>query len=692
MPKLTINNQTVEVPEGYTVLQAAQLVDIEIPVFCFHSRLNIAGNCRMCLVELKNSPKPIASCAMPATEGMVVETKTESVKKAREGVLKFLLLNHPLDCPICDQGGECDLQDITMAYGSPISQYEESKRAVAPKNMGPLIKAFMNRCIHCTRCVRFARDVAGVQEMGAVGRGEHMEITTYLNQTLTSELSGNMVDLCPVGALTSAPYSYKGRPWDLKSTESIDVMDALGSHIRIDTAHMKVMRILPRLNEEINEEWISDKTRYACDALQRQRLDQPYVRQNGQLVPASWEEAFTKIKNSLKKIEGHQIAALAGDFADVESMKILKDICAHYKTPHLECRLDGAYSDPGNRSSYIFNTTIQGIEEADFCFIVGANLRAEAPLIHGRLHKSFLKGGIKIAYLGGALPLHRQFTFDYEDLGDDINLISNFMKDKHPLIAHLKNAKKPMIILGQEVLRRLDGGIIFKHLVDFAEKFSFIQKDWNGFNVLQTSAGRVGGLDIGFVSQKNGKNAKEILSAARLKEIKALYLLGADEIPFEGLESTFMIYQGHHGDKGAHHADVILPGATYTEKNATYVNAEGRVQQTAQALFPPGQAKEDWRILKDLAEFLGISLPYQTLGGVRDHMALDNAVFEPKRLGFCVPTPWKSSGMEGKIEHGTLAPSHNLFYMTDVISRHSPTMARCMREIAVHPVKEAAYA
>lgn len=680
MPKLIINGQEITVPEGYTVLQAAQLVDVEIPVFCFHERLRIAGNCRMCLVELNNSPKPIASCAMPASEGMVINTKTEMVQKARKGVLEFLLINHPLDCPICDQGGECDLQDITMAYGPSTSRYRENKRAVPQKNMGPLVKTFMTRCIHCTRCVRFAQEIAGVPELGAVNRGEHTEITTYLDHTLTSELSGNVIDLCPVGALTSGPYSFKGRPWELTPIETVDVFDAVGSNIRADIFGLKVMRILPRLNEDINEEWISDKTRFAVDGLMRQRIDQPYVRRQGRLEKATWSEAFSLIKKEINKCSGNEIAALAGDLTDVESMISLKDLMQSLGSPHMDCRQAGEALNPNYRSWYLFNTSFNGIEEADFCLVIGANLRIDAPLVHARLRKRALLGGFDVAYVGGKLPSHRDFTFPVDYLGDNPNTIKDIIAGKHSVSSKILNAKNPMIILGMDALTRSDGHALIESLGAYASATPIIQNDWNGFNILHKAAGRVGGLDIGFVPQKDGKSTLDILNAASTGEIKVVYLLGADEIDFDLLKKAFVIYQGHHGDRGAHVADVVLPGATFIEKNATYVNMEGRVQQTIQGLQPPGEAKEDWRIVAALAESLGQTLPYNTLDDVRKRMIKENVIFE--RLDEISKMPWRPMpNLKSTVSSESFKPASWSFYMTDPISRHSPTMAKCIQEI-----------
>ena len=676
MVKLTIDNLAVEVPEGTTVLQAAQQLGIEIPIFCYHPRLAIAGNCRMCLVEMEKSPKPIASCAMPATEGMIIHTTTPMVHESRRGVLEFLLINHPLDCPICDQGGECDLQDITVAYGPSTSRFRENKRAVPEKYMGPLIKTFMNRCIHCTRGIRFSTEIAGVPEMGAIGRGEDMEITNYLDQAISSELSGNLVDICPVGALTSRPYAFKGRPWDLVKTESIDVMDAVGSHIRIDTYGMKVIRVLPRLCEDINEEWISDKTRHACDGLSQQRLDQPYVRRQGKLEPATWEQAFDTIKARLSQISGTRMAALAGDMADVESMLVLKELMTALGSPHLDCRQKGEACAVNDRASYLFNTTIAGIERADACLIIDSTLRQEAPLIQARLRKRYLQGHFVSAYIGGDLPVNQGFTWPIEHLGNSPELLDQILTGDHAFAKILDQASYPMIVIGQTALQRPDGAAILKKAQEIAQKYTMVKDDWNGFNVVQQAASRVGGLDVGFTPGVQGKSTKDILKACQSSDIDTVYLLGVDEIEAHAFGSAFVIYQGHHGDRGAHRADVILPGAAYSEKEATYVNTEGRVQQTLQALLPPGDAKEDWRIVRALAEKLGINLPYQNLTQVRTAMTNTNAIFG--QVNQITPALWQTFDLPtGTLEAVPFAPHTFRFYETDPISRSSKTMAAC---------------
>ena len=682
MPKITIDGRTIEVEGGTTVLQAARSLETEIPVFCYHERLDVAGNCRMCLVEQENAPKPIASCAMPVMDGMVIHTNTDKVRKAREGVLEFLLMHHPLDCPICDQGGECDLQDITMSYGRGESRFDCDKRAVPEKYMGPLIKTFMTRCIHCTRCVRFADRVGGKPELGGVARGENAEITTYLDASIKTELAGNLVDVCPVGALTSRPYSYQGRPWELRKTNSIDVHDAVGSNISVQTFGMKVRRILPRLHEGINEEWISDKTRHACDALALQRLDRPYIREKGKLIPATFEEAFTKIGAKLKKLEGKKIAALAGDLADCESMIALKDLMGQLGSPHLDCVLDRAALSTKTRGQYLFNTPIADLEKADFALIIGANVRADASMVHTRLRKRYLEGGFKAAYVGGALDPDRDFTFAYDNLGDDvITVLEDIQSAKHPLSKTLKKAKNPVVIVGYDALKRADGMAILAKASDIAEAYGMVREDWNGFNVLHKAASRVGGLDVGFIPQTGGMTKEKIESACEKGDIEFLYLLGVDDdICPTKTKKAFKVYQGHHGDLGAHNADVVLPGAAYTEKDATYVNLEGRVQQTYLALNPPGEAKSDWRILRALsAVVLDKPLPYDTLEQVRERLQKVNPIF--KTLDEVVPADWKPISSKGALKTTNFAPSPFDFYRTNVIARTSPTMAKCVQEL-----------
>src|SRR5580658_6235703 len=565
MPKLTINGTAVEVPPGLTVLQACQLAGVEVAHFCFHQRLAIAGNCRMCLVEMEKSPKPIASCAMPAADGMVIHTDSKMAKKARHGVMEFLLINHPLDCPICDQGGECDLQDEAMAYGFDRGRFLENKRAVKDKDFGPLVKTSMNRCIHCTRCIRFATEIAGAPELGATGRGEDMEIGTYIEHALTSELSGNIIDLCPVGALTSKPYAFVTRSWELRKTESIDVLDAVGANIRVDSRGPQVLRILPRLNEDVNEEWLGDRGRFAVDGLMKRRLDRPYVRRDGKLAEASWAEAFAAIAARLEGVAGERIAAIVGDLCDAESMLALKDLMTALGSPHLDCRQDGAKLPAGPRGAYVFNTGIAGIDEADVCLLIGTNPRWEAALVNARLRKRYLRGGFKAFNIGPKLDL----TFPVTQLGLGPEVLTDLADGNHSWIETLQAAKHPMLIIGQGALARPDGAEILGLARQLAENAGLVREDWNGFNVLHLAAARVGGLDLGFVPGEGGRDVAGILEGAGSGAIEIVYLLGADEIDTSKLGSAFVIYQGHHGDAGAARADVVLPGSAYTEKDGT---------------------------------------------------------------------------------------------------------------------------
>jgi len=671
MPKLTIDGKPIEVPAGATVLQACELAGVEIPRFCYHERLSVAGNCRMCLVEQEKAPKPIASCAMPAAEGMVIRTDSPMVRQARRGVMEFLLANHPLDCPICDQGGECDLQDQAVAYGMDHGRYAEAKRAVRDKNFGPLVKTSMNRCIHCTRCVRFSTEVAGVEELGAIGRGEHMEISTYIERALHSELSANIIDLCPVGALTSKPYAFVARPWELQSTESIDVLDAVGSNINIDTRGREVLRILPRLNEAVNEEWISDKTRFACDGLIRQRLDRPYVRREGRLKPASWPEAFQAIADRMRGLPGERIAAIAGDLIDAESMLALKDLMSFLGSPHLDCRQDGAALDSSCRAGYLFNTGIAGIERADACLIIGSNPRWEAPIINARILKRSHQGRFPVGVIGQRLDL----TYKYDHLGEGPDILQAVAEGRHPFAETLKKAARPMLILGQGALARPDGSAVLHLARRLAEGAGLVKEGWNGFNLLHTAAARVGGLEVGFVPGRGGRDATGILSGAAAGEIDAVYLLGADEIDMARLGKAFVVYQGHHGDAGAHRADVVLPGAAYTEKDGTYMNTEGRAQLALRAVFPPGDARDDWSILRALSQALGRPLPYDDLGQLRRRLYQLNPRFQ--RLGAVEPAVWGEFGRPGSLSAEPFRSPIANFYMTDPISRASETMAQC---------------
>ncbi|WIM14007.1 NADH-quinone oxidoreductase subunit NuoG [Enhydrobacter sp.] len=672
MPKMKIDNVEIEVPAGITVLQACEMAGVEIPRFCYHERLSIAGNCRMCLVEQEKAPKPIASCAMPVAEGMVIKTNTPMVKKARNGVMEFLLINHPLDCPICDQGGECDLQDQAMAFGFDRSRYLENKRAVPDKELGPLVKTSMNRCIHCTRCIRFATEVAGVEELGATGRGEGMEVTTYVEHTLTSELSGNLVDLCPVGALTSKPYAYEARSWELRKTESVDVLDALGANIRVDTRGAVVMRVLPRLNDDVNEEWIGDKTRHAIDGLRYQRLDRPYVRKQGKLAPATWNEAFAAIAGKLDGLDGKKIAAIVGDQCDAEAMVALKDLMAALGSPNVDCRQDGAKLEAGARAGYIFNPGIRGIDQADAILLVGTNPRLESPVLNARIRKRYLSGRCAIASIGPMADL----TYAVERLGAGPATLRELVDGKVGFFERLNAAKNPLIVVGMGALAREDGAAVLALARDLAEKVNAVRDDWNGFAVLHTAAARVGGLDLGLVPGDGGRDVAGILDGARAKAIEVVYLLAADEIDTQKLGKAFVIYQGHHGDAGAHRADVILPGAAYTEKPGTYVNTEGRVQLGRRACFPPGEAREDWAILRALSERLGKTLPYDSLDQVRARLVAVNRSFAA--LDQQAAGGWGAFGKPGPTTDAAFASPIANYYMTCPISRASRTMAECM--------------
>ncbi|PHR60326.1 MAG: NADH-quinone oxidoreductase subunit G [Robiginitomaculum sp.] len=668
--KVNIDGTEYEMPGYYTLMQACEEAGAEIPRFCYHERLSVAGNCRMCLVEWVGAPKPMASCAMslndlrPNRDGSPadIRTNTATVKKAREGVMEFLLINHPLDCPICDQGGECDLQDQAVGYGRSMTRYDEDKRAVEEKNMGPLVKTNMTRCIQCTRCVRFITEVAGVEELGLVNRGENAEITTYLQANLTSELSGNVIDLCPVGALTSRPYAFNARPWELRKTESIDVMDAVGSAIRVDARGSEVMRILPRLNEEINEEWISDKTRFVWDGLKRQRLDKPYIRVNGRLRPASWDDALAVVAKRLKG-DPDRIGAIAGDLADMESIKALKDLMESLGIRSMDCRQDGAQLGEQGRGGYIFNSGIAGIDQADAILLVGTNPRLEAPIINARIRKAWLDGGAEIGVVGSASDL----TYPYAHLGDGPDVLDELAKKRHPFTKAMRDAKRPMIIIGMDALKRSDGAQILRAVGKLAAEWKLVQGDWNGFNVLHDAAARVGALDLGFLPRKNGMDTSAMLKAADKGDLDTLFLLGADELDMTKTGKSFVIYLGSHGDAGAHRADVVLPGLAYTEKNATYANTEGRWQQTRAAVSPKGDAKEDWKILRALSDAVGRTLPYDDVAALRATFPQN----EPTKLELA------KLGKAGKIKAKSLAPKSNSFWFTNPIARASEIMAQC---------------
>jgi NADH-quinone oxidoreductase subunit G len=679
MTKLIVDGREIDVPPEYTLLQACEAAGAEIPRFCFHERLSIAGNCRMCLIEVVGMPKPQASCAMgvkdlpPNRDGTpkVINTRTPMVKKAREGVMEFLLINHPLDCPICDQGGECDLQDQAMAYGVDSSRFQENKRAVEDKYVGALVKTIMTRCIHCTRCIRFMTEVAGVPELGAIGRGEDMEITTYLEQAMTSELQGNVVDLCPVGALTSKPYAFAARPWELTKTESIDVMDALGSAIRIDTRGREVMRILPRVNDDVNEEWISDKSRHVVDGLRTQRLDRPYIRQNGQLKPATWAAAFETIAGRVRAARKDRIGAIVGDLAAAEEIFALKDLMTRLGSVNTDCRQDGSAIDPAwGRASYLFNATIAGIDQSDAVLIIGANPRREGAVLNARIRKRWRAGPYPIGLIGERADL----TYPYEFLGQGPETLTDLAAGRHAFADTLKNAQRPLIILGAGALARPDGAAIAALAARAAQGSGAIKDGWNGFSVLHTAASRVGALDLGFVPGNGGLTAARMAAADALDVV---FLLGADEL--EIAPGAFVVYIGSHGDIGAHRADVILSGAAYPEKSGIYVNTEGRVQMAARAAFPPGDAREDWAILRALSEVLGQRLPYDSLAQLR--AAMFKAHPHLQRIGQI------ASGTAADIAHlanvggapdkAALRSPVDDYYLTNPIARASAVMAEC---------------
>ena len=678
MPKVIVDGIEVEVPEGSTVLQACEAAGKEIPRFCYHDRLSIAGNCRMCLVEVSpGPPKPQASCALPAMDNQEIKTNSEMVVSARKGVMEFLLINHPLDCPICDQGGECDLQDQAMGYGNDATRYLEQKRAVTSKEMGPLIKTIMTRCIHCTRCVRFSTEVAGVTDMGALGRGESMEITTYLEKALESELSGNVIDLCPVGALTSKPYSFVSRPWELKKTETIDVMDAIGSNIRVDTRGGEVLRVLPRVNEDINEEWISDKTRFSCDGLKRQRLDKPFVRKDGKLVPASWDEALSVVADKMEQISPEAIAVLVGDQCEAESMFALKCLAEKLGIENIDCRQDGAKINTDSRASYLFNSTIAGIEDTDAVLLIGTNPRWEAPVLNARIRKRWLETRLPIALIGEEYDL----TYDVDYLGNSASLLEQILRGEHSFSKMLAEAKRPMLIVGMNALARADGDVVLGLCRKIAEQFDLIKEDkddnesWNGFNVLHTAASRVAGLDMKFVPKDRARYLEDILDDATNGIIEMVYLMAADEIDMSRLGKAFVIYQGHHGDAGAHRADVILPGAAYTEKDGLYVNTEGRPQFAVRAVFPPGDAREDWRIVRALSDVVGVTLEFDTSEELHQRLIKTYKTFQASEV--VQNSIFSDFGQEGEVEQAPFARGIKDFYMTDPISRASKVMAEC---------------
>ena len=671
---MTVNGLEIDVPQGATVLQACEIAGAEIPRFCYHDRLKIAGNCRMCLVQVEKNPKPVASCAMPAAEGMIIHTDSEMVKNAREGTMEFLLINHPLDCPICDQGGECDLQDQAYAYGKSCSEYTEDKRAVTDKYMGPLVSTHMNRCIHCTRCIRFITDVAGVPELGAIGRGEHMEITTYVEKALTSELSANIVDLCPVGALTSKPFAYKARSWELSHVESIDVMDALGSNVRIDYKGKEVMRVLPKNNDDVNQEWISDKSRFSCDGLTNQRLDIGYVRRNNRLISCSVEEAVSAIAKQIKKTDPSNIAALAGDLVDVETMYVFKDLLSKCGVVNLDCRVEGEKFDPSNRFTYLFNSTIAGIDQSDACLIIGSHIRKDAPVLNARIRAKYHEGNYPIGVIGAAGDL----TYKYEDLGDELAMLDEILAGKS-FGKILAKAKNPLIVVGVDAAKREDGDAIIAKAMEIAQKYNAVRADFCGFNVLNRASSRVGGMEVGFVPGRYGKDFRAIMSAIDDGSIKLLFLLGADELPIEKNSNTVIVYIGHHGDRGANIADIILPGCAYTEKDAIYINLEGRPQFAFKAVSAPGSAIDDRMLGVMIARELGLDLGFGSLGEIRSAIFRDFkhlSDFNPESV-----ENWMIPAVKKKTLAKPMKVDDYNFYATNPISRSSKTMMLCTREI-----------
>ena len=663
MLKLKVNDIEVEVEEGLTVLQACEKAGVEIPRFCYHEKLSIAGNCRMCLVEMEKSPKPIASCAMPAAEGMVIKTNTPKIEKSRKGVMEFLLANHPLDCPVCDQGGECDLQDQSMFYGIDKSRFKENKRAVPDKNMGPLIKTQMTRCIHCTRCIRFATEIAGVPELGAIGRGEDMQITTYLEKSIQSELSGNVIDLCPVGALTSKPYVFEARPWELKKTETIDVMDAVGSNIRVDTYDWEVKRVLPIINEDINEEWISDKTRYACDGLLNQRLDTPYIKYNNKFEKASWDEVFEIIKSKIKNTDKEKIAGFVGDLTNMEASYIFKEFFERtIDTKNYESRSSDMFIDSSKRENYLFNSTINGIEESDLILLIGTNPRFEATMLNARIRKAYLNNKVKIVSLNDVGDL----TYPYHILDGKTKTIKNIIENNNELTKDIIEAQKPMIIFGESFLKSKSAEFLFSSFKNFLSSNNKFNDDWNPLNFLPSDAATVGSLDLDIIDPKN-----ELIKNLNENKFDLVFLMGQDNLKFNK-KNEFVIYVGSHGDNGAELADIILPGAAYTEQSGHYTNLEGKIQKAHKASYPPGDAKEDWQIINNLAEFMN------NRGLFNDRDELESSMFnyinlkkEKQERHF--NTKVNLSNFEDEI----LKITYKDYYFSNVIARSSKTMLDC---------------
>ncbi len=673
MPKITIDNQEIEFENGMTVMQACEQAGSEIPRFCYHEKLSIAGNCRMCLVEMEKAPKPVASCAMPAADGMVIKTNSEIVKKARKGVMEFLLINHPLDCPICDQGGECDLQDQAMYYGFDKTRYEENKRAVQNKNMGPLVKTIMTRCIHCTRCVRFSTEVAGVDDIGLLGRGENAEITTYLEKTIDSELSGNVIDLCPVGALTSKPYAFKSRPWELNKTETYDVFDGIGSSIRIDTRGKKVLRALPRINEEINEEWISDKSRFAIDGLSRQRLDTVYIKKSGKLQKSNWDDAITKIKLEIIKREQKNTLILSGKFTDIETIYASKKFNEKLGSNYFDCRFDNAQFIENSPDSYKFNSTIQEIENADAILLIGSNPRWEAAVLNARIRKAYIENNCKIALIGPKIDL----TYSYEHLSDSLEYI-NKLNDKSNFGKILKNSKNPLIIIGTSAINNKYGSMILQSCASLAKKIQK-NKDVNPLNILNQDVSRVGALELKFYNKEFNNDYHSTIKKYLSKNKPVVFLMGLDEIDLSILKDSFVIYMGHNGDRSASIADIILPTPAYTEKSSTYMNIEGRVFQTTKCHNPLGDAKEEWKVFRALSETMKNKLNFNNLVELRKEIISNfNCLAHLNEIN---PVKKISFGKNHKINDIKVSYNIENFYMNDSISRSSETMALCTKDI-----------
>jgi NADH-quinone oxidoreductase subunit G len=672
MAKVTVDGIAVEVPNGSSVLQACEAAGKEIPRFCYHERLSVAGNCRMCLVEVEKAPKPVASCAFPVAEGMVVFTDTEKVRTARRAVMEFLLINHPLDCPICDQGGECDLQDQATAYGGMGGRYQEEKRAVKDKYMGPLIKTIMTRCIQCTRCVRFSEEVAGVPELGGTNRGENLEIGTYVEKALTTELSGNLIDICPVGALTSRPYAFVSRPWELSKTDGIDVLDATGTNIRIDARGGSILRILPRVNDDVNEEWMADRGRFSFDAMARKRLDRPWVRKDGKLRQASWTEALETVAEKLKMTPGERIGAVVGDLVDAEAIVALKDLMTGLRSPNLDCRQDGAAIDASRRDFYLFNTGIAGIEQADALLVIG-NPRREAPVINARIRKRAVASTFPVGVIGEAGV---DLTYPAEHLGTGAETLGALLAGGHAFAEVLAKAERPMIILSRRALQGPGGAAVLGAVWQLAAKVGAIKAGWHGFNMLHQFGGQVAALDLGFLPGPGGKDLGGMLGGG----VDVLWLLGADEIDTARIPAnTFVVYQGHHGDRGAARADVILPGAAYPEKDGTWVNTEGRVQRGYVAVFPPGEAKEDWKIIRAASMMLGRALPYETQAQIRARLAAVNPVFATLDTLPAAGVADAAGPRGGVLAGGAFPAAPANYWQADVISRASDTMAECAR-------------